>query len=147
MTSKVFWKQLVSIRIQWYKNARTGFPIWNAQCSTKHYPHPPTRSNFRRRDLFCDITNTGTQLCSPNEPFVVVLEKGFLKNKISPFGVGFEICNFVLCPRMRWLKFKKWKSIIGPLYYIIVWDFKYEISAFIPEVSNFVPEGPQPCRV
>ncbi len=33
--------------------------------------------------------------CSPNEPFVVVLEKGFFKNKISPFGVDFEICNFV----------------------------------------------------
>ncbi len=28
------------------------------------------------------------------EPFVVVLEKGFLKNEISPFGVDFEI-NFV----------------------------------------------------
>ncbi len=25
----------------------------------------------------------------------VVLEKGFLKNRISPFGVDFEICNFV----------------------------------------------------
>ncbi len=43
----------------------------------------------------CDVTNTGKQLCSPNEPFVVVLEKGFLKNKISPFGVDFEICKFV----------------------------------------------------
>ncbi len=31
----------------------------------------------------------------PNETFVVVLEKGFFKNEISPFGVDFEICNFV----------------------------------------------------
>ncbi len=42
-----------------------------------------------------DVTNKGNQLCSPNEPFAVVLEKGFSKNKISPFGVDFEICNFV----------------------------------------------------
>ncbi len=39
---------------------------------------------------FCDVTNTGKQLCSPNEPFVVVLEKGFKKKKVH-----FEICNFV----------------------------------------------------
>ncbi len=45
---------------------------------------------------FCDITNTGKQLCSPNEPFVVVLEKGFFfLNEISSFGVDFEICNFL----------------------------------------------------
>ncbi len=44
----------------------------------------------------CDVTNTGKQLCSPNEPFVVVLEKGFFFfYEISPFGVDFEICNFV----------------------------------------------------
>ncbi len=35
------------------------------------------------------------QLCSPNEPFVVVLEKGFFLNEISSFGVDFESCNFV----------------------------------------------------
>ncbi len=35
------------------------------------------------------------QLCSPNKPFVVVLEKGFKKNEISPFEMDFEICNFV----------------------------------------------------
>ncbi len=52
-------------------------------------------SNVRRRITICDVTNTGKQLCSPNEPFVVVLEKGFFLNKISPFGVDFEICNFV----------------------------------------------------
>ncbi len=39
--------------IQWYKNTRRGgFTI-------------------------CDVTNTGKQLCSPNEPFAVVLEKGY----------------------------------------------------------------------
>ncbi len=37
----------------------------------------------------------GKQLCRPNELFVVVLEKRFVKNEISPFGVDFEICNFV----------------------------------------------------
>ncbi len=42
--------------------------------------------------------NTGKQLCSPNKLFVVVLEKGFnFFNEISPFGVDFEICNFVDC--------------------------------------------------
>ncbi len=30
--------------------------------------------------------NTGKQLCSPNEPFGVVIEMGFFLNKISPFG-------------------------------------------------------------
>ncbi len=39
-------------------------------------------------------TSLGTP-ASPNEPFVVVLEKGFLKNEISPSGMDFEICNFV----------------------------------------------------
>ncbi len=35
-------------------------------------------------------------LCSSNEPFAVVLEKRiFFLNEISPFGVAFEICNFV----------------------------------------------------
>ncbi len=33
--------------------------------------------------------------CSPNEPCVVVLEKGFFLNEISPFGVDFEIFYFV----------------------------------------------------
>ncbi len=32
---------------------------------------------------------------SSNDLFAVVLEKGFFKNEISPFGVDFEICNFV----------------------------------------------------
>ncbi len=41
-----------------------------------------------------DVTKTGKQLCSPNKPFVVVLEKVFFLNEISPFGVDFEICNF-----------------------------------------------------
>ncbi len=66
------------------------------QCSTKR-PPPPTIQISVGGTYFCDITNTGKQLCSPNEPFVVVLEKGFFKNEISPFGVDFEICNFVDC--------------------------------------------------
>ncbi len=65
------------------------------QCSTKRSPHLPTIHISVGGTYFCDVTNTGKQLCSPNEPFVVVLEKGFLKNEISPFGVDFEICNFV----------------------------------------------------
>ncbi len=65
------------------------------QCSTKRSPHPPIIRISVGGIYFCDITNTGKQLCSPNEPFVVVLEKGFFKNEISPFGVDFEICNFV----------------------------------------------------
>ncbi len=74
---------------------------------------PPRRENFSRRDYLCDITNTGKQLCSPNEPFVVVPENGFKKNEISPFGVDFEICKFVdicLCPNIltaHWLKFSE----------------------------------------
>ncbi len=91
MTSKILWKQ----SIQWYKNTCTGFLFWNVQCSTKHSPHLPTIRISVGWIYFCDITNTGKQLCSPNEPFVVVLEKGFKKNEISPFGVDFEICNFV----------------------------------------------------
>ncbi len=43
---------------------------------------------------FCDITNAENHFCSPNEPSVVVLENSFL-SEISPFGVDFEICNFV----------------------------------------------------
>ncbi len=69
---------------------------------------------------FCDITNTGKQLCSPRKPFVVVLEKGFFLNEISPFGVDFEICNFVnlFMPKhthYTLTKIQKVKSIIGPL--------------------------------
>ncbi len=85
----------------------------------------PNQSNFLRRDLqfvmsqIQENNNTGKQLCSPNEPFVVVLEKGFKKkNEISPFGVDFEIYNFVdrfMPKHTHWLKYKKWKSIIGPL--------------------------------
>ncbi len=64
--------------------------------------------------------NTGNQLCCPNEPFVVVLEKGFFKYLISPFGVDFKVCNFVdlFMPKhthYTLTKIKKWKSIIGPL--------------------------------
>ncbi len=86
--------------IQWYENTRTGFRFWNVQCSTKLSPHPPTIQisvgGIYFNDIpLCDITNTWKQRCSPNEPFVVVLEKGFFKNEISPFGVDFEICNFV----------------------------------------------------
>ncbi len=81
--------------IQWYKNTSTGFRFWNVQCATKHSPHPATIRIYVGGIYFCDITNTGKQLCSPNEPFVVVLEKGFFLNEISPFGVDFEICNFV----------------------------------------------------
>ncbi len=81
--------------IQWYKNTRTGFRFWNVQCSTKSSLHPPTIRISAGGIYICDITNTGKQLCSPNEPFVVVLEKGFFKNERSPFGVDFEICNFV----------------------------------------------------
>ncbi len=36
---------------------------------------PPNHSNFSRRNYLCDVTNTGKQLWSLNEPFVV-LEKG-----------------------------------------------------------------------
>ncbi len=61
------------------------------QCSIKRSPHQPTIqiSGF----TICDITNTGKQLCNPNETFIVVLKKK--KKEISPFGVDFEICNFV----------------------------------------------------
>ncbi len=73
--------------------------------------------------------NHRKKVCSPKEPFVVVLEKGFFKNEISPFGVDFEICNFVdlFMPKHthytltniqkvkkhnREGKFKRWKQII-----------------------------------
>ncbi len=81
--------------IQWYKNTRSGLRFWSVQYSTKRSLHPPTIRISEGGIYFCDITNTGKQLCSPNEPFVVVLEKGFFKNEISPFGVDFETCNFV----------------------------------------------------
>ncbi len=81
--------------IQWYKNTRSGFQFWNVQCSTKRSPHPPTIRISVGGIYFCDITNTGKQLCRPNEPFVVVLENIYFLNKISPFWVDFEICNFV----------------------------------------------------
>ncbi len=111
----------VPSEIQWYKNTRTGFRFWNMQSSTKHSPHPPTIQISLGRIYFCDITNTGKQRCSPNEPFVVVLEKGFFfLNEISPFGVDFEICNFVdlFMPKhthYTLTKIQKVKSIIGPL--------------------------------
>ncbi len=83
MTSNVFWKQLASIR--------------NVKRAVLNQASPPPQPLKFLLVGFtvCDVTNTGKQLCSPNEPFVVVLEKGFFKNEISPFGVDFEICNFV----------------------------------------------------
>ncbi len=81
--------------IQWYKNTSTVFRFSNMQSSTTLSPHPPTIQINVGGIFFCDNTNTGKQLCSPNEPFVVVLEKYIFLNKISPFGVDFEICNFV----------------------------------------------------
>ncbi len=44
--------------------------------STKRSPHLPTIRISVGGIYFCNITNTGKQLCSPNESFVVVLEKG-----------------------------------------------------------------------
>ncbi len=64
-------------------------------CSAQPRAPPPTIQISVGGIYLCDVTNTGKQLCSPNELFVVVLEKGFFKNEISPFGVDFEICNFV----------------------------------------------------
>ncbi len=59
--------------IHWYKNTRTGFRFWNVQCSTKRPPPPPPIIQISvSRFKICDVTNTGKQLCSPNEPFVVV---------------------------------------------------------------------------
>ncbi len=56
---------------------------------------PPKQNQDFVKERIC-VTNTGKQLCSPNEPFVVVLEnRFFFKNEISPFEVDFEICNFV----------------------------------------------------
>ncbi len=81
--------------ILWYKTPALGLILKCAEL--KAFSPPANHLNFSRRDYFCDVTNTGKQLCSPNEPFVVVLEK------------------IVLCANIRWLKFKKWKSIIGPL--------------------------------
>ncbi len=78
-----------------HKNTHTGFLFWKVQSSTKHSPHTPTIQISVGGIYFCDITNTRKQLCSRNKPFVVVLEKGFFENEISPFGVDFEICNFV----------------------------------------------------
>uniref|UniRef100_A0A671K481 Core Histone H2A/H2B/H3 domain-containing protein n=1 Tax=Sinocyclocheilus anshuiensis TaxID=1608454 RepID=A0A671K481_9TELE len=37
-------------------------------------------------DRFVISQNPENKRCSPNEPFIVVLEKGFLKNEISPFS-------------------------------------------------------------
>ncbi len=65
------------------KTPAPGFRFWNVQCSTKR-PPPPTIQISVGGTYFCDITNTGKQLCSPNEPFVVVLEKGFFKTKYLP---------------------------------------------------------------
>ncbi len=43
----------------------------------------------------CDVTNTGKQLCvSPNEPFVLVLEKGLKRKKFSLWSV---LLDFLLC--------------------------------------------------
>ncbi len=64
------------------------------QCSTKRSPHLPTIQIYVGGIYFCDITNKRKQICSPKEPFVVVLEKGCFKTTY-PFGVEFEICNFV----------------------------------------------------
>ncbi len=41
----------------------------------------------------CDVTNTGKQLCSPNELIAVVLEKGFFF--FFKKYLQLEICNFV----------------------------------------------------
>ncbi len=65
-------------------------------------PHPPTilisvggiYFNDILMDRFVMSQHPENNVCSPNEPFVVVLEKGFF-NEISPFGVDFEVCNFV----------------------------------------------------
>ncbi len=72
--------------IQWYTNTWTGFRFWNVECSTKRSPYPTTIQISVGGIYLCDITNTEKQLCSPNEPFFVVLEKGFFLNKIFPFG-------------------------------------------------------------
>ncbi len=75
------------------KTPRLGFNF--ETCRAQSVLPAANHSNVRRRITICDVTNTGKQLSDPNEPFVVVLKKGFFKNKISPFGVDFEICNFV----------------------------------------------------
>uniref|UniRef100_A0A672T2X9 UAP56-interacting factor n=1 Tax=Sinocyclocheilus grahami TaxID=75366 RepID=A0A672T2X9_SINGR len=65
--------------------------------------------------------------CSPNEPFAVVLEKGFLKNEISPFGVDFENFNFLdlfLCSNIHYtltkIKKKVKKHNRTPLNFLLV---------------------------
>ncbi len=98
----------------------TGFRFWNVQSSTKLPPHQPTIWVSVGGIYLYDITNTRKQLCSPNEPFVVVLEKGFyFFHEISSFGVDFEICNFVdrfITKHTQYTLIKihkKWKSKIG----------------------------------
>jgi len=57
--------------------------------------------------------------CNSNEPFVVVLGKWILFNKIHPFGGNFELFafpDFVMLKQQHYTltKDEKWKSIIGP---------------------------------
>ncbi len=77
------------------KTPAPGFDFETCSAQPSVLPPPPTIQISVGGIYLCDITNTWKQLCSPDEPFVVVLEKGFFKNEISPFGVDFEICNFV----------------------------------------------------
>ncbi len=89
--------------IQWYKNARTGFRFWNVQCSTKRSPHPPTIRISVGGIYFNDILMGRFVISQTPENNAVVqtsrslqfLKSVFFLNEISPFGVDFEICNFV----------------------------------------------------
>jgi len=64
--------------------------------------------------------------CSLKELFVVVLEKGILFNKISSFGVNFELCNLAdlfyaqtLHSKVEKVKKKKKNHNRAPLRYIM----------------------------
>ncbi len=73
--------------LQKYSDIKTpalGFDFETCSAQPSIFP-PPTIRISVGGIYFCDITNTEKQLCSPNEPFVVVLEKGFFffKRNIS----------------------------------------------------------------
>ncbi len=58
------------------------------------------------------ISQTPESNASPNEPFVVVLEKGFKKKEISLFGVDFVD---LFMPKHTHYTLTKIQSIIGHL--------------------------------
>ncbi len=122
MTNNIFWRQSVSFRNGDIKTPALGFDF--ETCSAQpSVPPQPTIRIFVGGIYFNDILMGHFVISQIQEnnfvvqtKFIVVFEKGFFKNKISPFGVDFVICRsfYAQIYTTHGLKFKKWKSIIGP---------------------------------